>query len=164
MHVERLLFMVCECLKRMSSFSRWPKSATLSPIRVKIPWPRPNTRSPLSHWHHGRLIFFNEGKAYSYFKWWRKESEKAQHSGRSFRELFSCLLQYTGGVGDVLAPCGKESVSYEHLAPCNAWLQLSAGQQLFFFHTEEGLHCSTLFLSFGCQAIKLSPQPYLSLW
>lgn len=92
-----IMFMVCECLKRMSSFSRWSKSATLSPIRVKTPWLRPNTWSPLSHWHHGRLIFFNKGKAYSYFKWWRKESEKAQHSGRSFRELFSCLPRCTNG-------------------------------------------------------------------
>lgn len=156
MHVERSLFMVCELLTRMSSFSRWSKSATLSPIRVKIPWLRPNTWSPLSHWHHGRLIFFNEGKAHSCFKWCWKESEKAQHSGRSFREQFSCLPWCTHGErgGDVLAPCGKESVSYGHLAPCNAWLQISAGQQFFISHVEEGLNFSTFFFSFGCQVIK----------
>lgn len=40
---------------------------------------------------------------------------------------------------------------------------LSAGQQVFFCHIEEGPVWSTLWLCFACQAVKLSPQPFLSL-
>lgn len=41
-------------------------------------------------------------------------------AGASENCFHACHGAQMERVGDVLAPCGKESVSYEHLAPCNA--------------------------------------------